>query len=253
MGQIALITGASSGIGEEFGRQFADRGYDVILTARRAGLLAALAADLAGKHGVRVETLVADLADSGGIAAVEARLATGDTHVLVNNAGFGIGKTFAKAELAGQQAMLSVHVIAPMRLIHAALPGMIQRHSGGVINVASLAAFFSIPGNANYSATKAYLTRFSRAVHGEVRRKGVTVQALCPGFTNTPMHHNPETGRFEGRGPAFLWGSAASVVNTSLRAFDRHRSLCVPGGLNRVIYWMGKLGIADALLPYLRL
>ncbi len=189
-----------------------------------------------------------------GIATVEARLAAGDVHLLVNNAGFGIAKTFAKADLSGQQAMLSVHMIAPMRLMHAALPGMIERRSGGVINVASLAAFFSIPGNANYSATKAYLVRFSRAVHGEVRRKGVTVQALCPGFTVTPMHNNPQTGRFEGRGPAFLWGSAGSVVaRIAVRIRPPPVRCVVPGAINKLVYWTGKLGIADALLPYARL
>jgi len=118
-----------------------------------------------------------------------------------------------------------------------------------VINVASLAAFFSLPTNATYSATKAYLMRFSRAVHGEVRRKGVTVQALCPGFTESEMHVNPATGRFQRRGPAFLWAGATPVVEASLRAFDRRQSLCVPGRLNKVFYWIGKLGIAEPLLP----
>ena len=148
--------------------------------------------------------------------------------------------------------MLSVHMIAPMRLMYAALPAMIERRSGGVINVASLAAFFSLPGNANYSATKAYLMRFSRAVHGEVRRKGVTVQALCPGFTVTEFHDDVDRVRFERQGPAFLWGSAADAVRSSLSAFDHHSSLCIPGGINKVVYWIGKLGVADAVLPLLR-
>ena len=249
MTQTALITGASSGIGAEFARQVAGRGYHVILTARRAERLDALAAELKAKHGVQVETVVADLAVEHGIADVEARGGRGDVSLLINNAGFGIGKTFARAELQGQEAMLSVHMMAPMRLMHAALPAMIDLGGGGVINVASLAAFFSLPGNANYSATKAYLMRFSRAVHGEVRRKGVTVQALCPGFTVTEFHDDQERVRYERRGPAFMWGSAESVVRTSLHAFDRRQSLCIPGGINKVVYWIGKLGLADALLP----
>lgn len=249
MPSLALVTGASSGIGEEFARQLAARGYDLIVTARRAERLSALAAELAAMHGVQVETLVADLADAGGIEAVEARLRSGDADLLINNAGFGIAKAFARTELSWQQAMLSVHVIAPMRFIHAALPGMIERRNGGVINVASLMAFFSLPGNANYSATKAYLMRFSRAVHGEVRRKGVTVQALCPGFTETEMHFNSKTGRFERLGPGFLWASPMSVVQSSLRAYDHRHSLCVPGAINKVVYWIGRLGIVDPLLP----
>lgn len=250
MTPVALITGASSGIGEEFARQLAARGCNLVLTARRAERLAALAAELMAKHDVRAETVVADLSVPEGVSAVAARAGAGDIDMLVNNAGFGIGKKFAQAGLDGQQAMLSVHVLAPMRLMHAALPGMIERGRGGVINVASLAAFFSLPTEANYSATKAYLMRFSRAVHGEVRRKGVTVQALCPGFTVTEMHLNPKTGRFERRGPAFLWSDASSVVRASLHAFDRRKSLCVPGAANKVVYWIGKLGVADALLPF---
>jgi short-subunit dehydrogenase len=252
MSQVALITGASSGIGAEFSRQAAARGYDLILTARRAERLSALAAELTTQCGIMVETITADLAAEDGISALEERLSHGDVGLLVNNAGFGIGKSFARAELAGQGALLSVHVIAPMRLTHVALPTMIERRSGGVINVASLAAFFSLPGNANYSATKAYLMNFSRAVHGEVSRKGVTVQALCPGFTVTEFHDDRERVRFERRGPAFIWSSAADVVRKSLRAFDRRQSLCIPGGINKVIYWIGKLGLADPFLPLLR-
>jgi short-subunit dehydrogenase len=252
MTRIALITGASSGIGAEFARQLAGRRCDLVLTARRTQMLDALANDLKARHGIEVETLTADLATPDGIALVEARLARGDVDLLVNNAGFGIGKTFARAELAGQEAMLSVHMLAPMRLMHAALPAMIERRRGGVINVASLAAFFSLPGNANYSATKAYLMRFSRAVDGEVRRKGVTVQALCPGFTITEFHDDVERVRFERRGPAFIWGSAADVVRASLRAFDRRQSLCIPGAVNKAAYWVGKTGIADLVLPLFR-
>jgi short-subunit dehydrogenase len=246
----ALITGASSGIGEEFSRQLARRGYGLVLTARRAERLSRLASELGEKHGIQVETLRADLSDPAGVSAVEARAAAGDITLLVNNAGFGIGKKFARSGLGRQEAMLSVHVTAPMRLMHATLPAMMNQHAGGVINVASLAAFFSIPGDANYSATKAYLARFSRAVHGEVRASGVTVQALCPGLTVTEMHFNRQTGKFEGRGPKFIWSSAAVVVQSSLRAFDRGRSLCVPGGINKVIYWLGKWGVADAVLPF---
>ena len=197
-----------------------------------------------------METLPADLSIPDGIAAVAARAHAGDVDLLVNNAGFGIGKKFAHAGLGGQEAMLSVHIQAPMQLMHAVLPAMIERHRGGVINVASLAAYFSLPTEANYSATKAYLVRFSRAVHGEVRRTGVTVQALCPGFTVSEMHIDRQTGQFKRQGPAFLWSEASEVVGASLHAFDRRKSLCVPGGINKLVYWIGKLGLADVFLPY---
>ncbi len=247
--QIALVTGASSGMGAEFARQLAARGNDLVLSARREARLAALGEELAARHGVAYEVLGADLSAEAGIAAVEARLKRGDVHLLVNNAGFDIRKPFAQADLAGQAAMLSVHMVAPMRLTHAALPAMLARRSGGVINVASLAAFVSLPGNANYSATKAYLMRFSRAVHLEVRRRGVTVQALCPGFTVTEFHDDQERVQFKRRGPGFLWAPADAVVRDSLRAFDRHKALCVPGAINRAIYRVCKLGVADALIP----
>jgi len=247
--KLALITGASSGIGAVFGRQLAARKYDLVLTARRAERLEALGRELAAECGVKCETLPADLSDEEGIAVVEGRVLEGDVDLLINNAGFGIGKSFARADLAGQQAMVMVHVVAPMRLMHAARPAMIEGRRGGVINVASLAAFVSLPGNANYSATKAYLVRFSRAVHAEVKRKDVTVQVLCPGFTLTELHDDQARVQFERRGPAFLWGSAEAVVRESLRAFDRRRSLCVPGRINKALYWVGKLGVADAMVP----
>jgi uncharacterized protein len=247
---LALVTGASSGIGAEFARQLAARSHDLVLTARRKDRLAALAAELAGKYTIRADFLVADLGEEAGIAAVETRLAQGDVHLLVNNAGFGIATAFAKSELASQSAMLSVHILAPMRLMHVALPHMIARRGGGVINVASLASFISLPGNANYSATKAYLMRFSRSVHLEVRRTGVTVQALCPGFVVTEFHDDQERVRLERKNsPAFLWMPANRVVADSLKAFDRHRSLVIPSAIYKVAYWIAKLGIADAMMP----
>jgi hypothetical protein len=192
---------------------------------------------------------VADLADDAGIATVERRVAEGDVDLLVNNAGFGIGKKFAHADLAGQEAMTRVHMTAPMRLMRAALPFMLERRRGGVINVASLAAFMSLPGNANYCATKAYLMRFSRTVDAEVRRKGVTVQALCPGFVVTEFHDETERVSMEKRGPGFMWMPASYVVREALQGHDRGKSLVVPGAGYRLVYWLAKTGLPDALAP----
>ena len=170
--------------------------------------------------------------------------------LLVNNAGFGISGSLARAELQGQLDMLNVHVVAAMHLSHAALPGMITRGSGGIINVASLAAFMALPGEVNYCATKAYLVTFSQALAAEVRRKGVRVQALCPGFTITEFHDEPDrpgAGR-EGY-PRFLWGSSQAVVADSLRALDRGQVVCVPGFVNRMIRLLTRTGLVNRLAP----
>jgi uncharacterized protein len=249
--RTALITGASGGIGAEFARQLAARGYDLILVARRGERLEALATALQGRHGISAEPLVADLAIPGEVERVAARLAELNTlALLVNNAGFGISGSLARAELQGQLDMLNVHMVATMRLSHAALPGMITRGSGGIINVASLAAFMALPGEVNYCATKAYLVTFSQALAGEVRRKGVKVQALCPGFTITELHDEPgRPGAGREGFPRFLWGPSQAVVADSLRALDRGQVICVPGFINRMILLLTRTGLVNRLAP----
>lgn len=246
---FALITGASSGIGAEFARQLAARGYHLVLGGRRADRLSALAAELSARHGVVAEPLVADLADPAGVAAVEQRIGrTAPLALLVNNAGFGNGGEFYRVELQGQLDMLNVHMVASMRLARAALPGMVDRGAGGIINVASLAAFMALPGHANYCATKAYLVTFSRALAAEVKAKGVKVQALCPGFTITEFHDTPASPGADRVGsPRFLWGSAQAVVADSLRALDRGQVICVPGFINRIAFGLARLGVVNAL------
>jgi len=249
--KTALITGASSGLGAEFARQLATRGHDLILVARRRDRLAALAEELSGRHGITAEPLTADLADPAGIAQVAAYIAgLPRLDLLVNNAGFGIGGAFAEADVAGQADMLHVHMMAPMRLSHAALPGMIARRSGGIINVASVAAFVALPGDANYCATKAYLVTFSQALAMETRRYGVRVQALRPGFTVTEFHdHTDRVGFDRNASPRFLWGPASAVVTASLRGLERGQVICVPGFLNRVIMLLARTGLVNRLAP----
>jgi hypothetical protein len=223
----ALITGASSGIGAEFARQLAARGFDLILVARRRDRLEQLAAELAG---VEVEVLTADLTVDAELAVVERRLSTAENlELLINNAGFGTRGKFFEAELEGQDRMHRLHVLATMRLTHAALPGMVARGRGGVINVSSVAAFGITPGSVSYCSTKAWMNRFTETLALELHSGGspVKVQALCPGFTYTEFHD--VIGMDRKTIPAGWWTRAEEVVAASLRGLERGRTVVIPG------------------------
>jgi short-subunit dehydrogenase len=230
----ALITGASSGIGAEFARQLAREGYDLILVARREDRMASLGDALQQEYGIHYQALPADLVQEAGIQRVEARLEKGEVGLLVNNAGFGLVGTFSEIELDKHIAMNRVHMTASMRLIHAALPGMLDRDKGGIINVASMAAFIPLR-NVSYAATKAYLVTFSEALSNELYRSGVHIQALCPGFTTTEFHDNRDLSQFRrSQIPSPLWSKVEDVVAESLRALARDQVICVPGFLYKV-------------------
>jgi short-subunit dehydrogenase len=248
--KTALITGASSGIGAAFARRLAAEDYDLILLARREERLAALADELGGRYGVVALRLAADLTDPAGLEEVEKHLASREpVDLLVNSAGFGARGDFARVDLHRQLEMIQLHVLASVRLARAVLPGMIERDRGGIINVASLEAFIPLPGDAIYSATKAFLVTFSQALHEELRETGVRVQALCPGFTRTELHSVEQLPESDlARIPAMLWSSADEVVAASLRALPRGPVICVPGWKNRVIVALARLGVVRVLL-----
>jgi short-subunit dehydrogenase len=248
---VALITGASSGLGAVFARQLASQGYDLVLVARRAERLADLAAELQQHYPISVEILAADLARPADVERVESHV-TGieGLDMLVNNAGFGTTGRFAEVDLAKSMDMIEVHIIASMRLCRAALPGMLARRRGSLINVASVAAFTPMPGNANYAATKAYLLTFSKALHAELRGTGVKVQALCPGFTYTGFH---DTSEFEGfkrsQIPAILWMTAEDVVAASLKSLKRNQAVCIPGLRYRLLVAVAGGPLMSLMLP----
>jgi len=233
----ALITGASSGIGRAFAVQLAASGTDLVLVARRRDRLDELADRLRAEHRIEIEVLVADLTDDGDLATVEARL--GDDRepvdLLVNNAGFATTGRFAALPGDREVAEIRLNVLAPVRLTRAALPGMVDRGHGGVVNVSSIASLQPLPYWATYAATKAYLTSFSEAVHEEVRSQGVVVLALMPGFTHTELQA-PPVGI-----PGPLWMEAEQVVKSGLAALDRRRASRVPGALNRVVATLSRL------------
>ena len=227
---IALITGASSGIGAAFALALAERGHDLILIGRRREKLADVARRAGGDQGAASEIIVMDLAQRADLERLAERASGEDRlDLLVNNAGFGVPGFLAETDPKEQLAMVDVHVAAALRLTAAALPGMTARGRGGIVNVSSLAAFFPTRGNANYAATKAYLNTFTVALAAELRGTGVRVQALCPGFTRTDFHSRPG---FEERprrsAPEWLWLTAQGVVEASLAGLDRGRVIVIP-------------------------
>lgn len=223
----AVITGASSGIGAEYARQLAARGADVVLVARDRAALDALAHEIRSRHGVHVEVLAADLLDAGERAAVETRLrsAAQPVEVLVNNAGFGLPLDFERNDIEAEAAHLALHVEVPMRLMHAALEGMCARGSGRILNIASVAAF--IP-RSTYGAAKGWIVSFSRWANARYAPRGVTVTAVCPGFTHTDFHRRMGLEAGSEGVPAGLWLNAAFVVRASLRDAARGRPVSIP-------------------------
>ena len=226
---LAIVTGATAGIGREFADQLGARGYDLLLVARDRERLAATAESLAAVHGVAAEAFPADLSRDQDVTSLAKRLAASPRlALLVNNAGFGSRGRLAEADTERQEAMLRLHVLAPMRLTRAALPALLAQPRGGVINVSSVAGFIYSAGNVNYCATKAYLTTFSEGLAAELHGTGVRVQALCPGFTRTEFH--ARMAEAVETHPRFLWLSARAVVAYSLERLDRGGPVvCVPG------------------------
>ncbi len=241
---LALVTGASSGIGRAIAVQLAAEGSDLVVVARRRDRLEGLAEELRTRHGVKVDVLVADVTDPEQLAVVEDRLRDGAPPVdlLVNNAGRGGQGPFAERSIDDQEGQIRLNVLAPVRLTHAALGPMLARGAGGVLNVSSIAGLQPMPNVATYSATKAYLSNFTHAVHEEVRGRGVTVTNLLPGFTRTEFHETARISRSVVPGPA--WMRSEAVARAGLDAVARGRAECVPGlgyrilaGISSVLPW----------------
>ncbi len=236
--QVALVTGASSGIGAVFARELSARGFDMILVARRRERLERLASELGG-----AEVLVADLAVDTDLRRVEERIAAEpNLEFLVNNAGFGSQGRFWEAGLEVQDRMHRLHVIATLRLTHAALGVMLARAQGSIVNVSSVAGFLHNPFSVSYGATKAWISSFTEALYVELKSIGspVRVQALCPGFTLSEFHD--VLGIDRSVIPRSLWMSAESVVETSLRSLEQDKVIVIPGWRYRwFVYFQQRL------------
>ncbi|MDP9086857.1 MAG: SDR family oxidoreductase [Pseudomonadota bacterium] len=228
MTPIALITGASAGLGSEFARQLSSKGYRLVLVARRKDRLDALVAELGHARAV-----TSDLAVPGAVAALMADLAVhGETvSLLVNNAGFGLGGRFAGLSGERQRGMIDLNCGALTELAHAVLPDMLAKRRGAILNVASTASFQPGPGMAVYFATKAFVLSFSEALHEELRGTGVTVTALCPGPTATEFG---EVAGFAAGGVSDKLGARASdVVRAGIEGLAEGRAVVIPGLLNK--------------------
>lgn len=230
--RLAIVTGASAGIGAAFAERLARDAYDLVLVARRRDRLDALAERLVRAHERRVEVLVADLGSSAGVRAVEARIAAEPSlELVVNNAGFGTSGRFGELDRDAEEEEVRLNVLALLRLTHAAVAAMQPRGHGSVINVSSLAGFQPAPFNATYAATKAFVNSFTQAVSEELRGSGVRLQLLCPGFTRTEFQ--AVAGVRIDELPGFAWMSPEAVVACSLEALRKGDLLVIPGGGNK--------------------
>ena len=236
---IALVTGATAGIGAAFAELLASENHDLVIVARDLPRLNQRADEWRSKFGVEVEVIQADLSRDEDIRRIELRLQniSRPIEVLINNAGFGINKSFTASDIAEEIALLDVLVTAPMRLMHAVLPGMKDRDSGIIINVSSVAGWIA---GGTYSAAKSYLTVLSESLHTELKATNVRVHALCPGFTRTEFH---QRGNMKMGGlPKWFWLTAEQVVKDSWIAAKSGKALSVPGRQYKVLSLITRFG-----------
>ncbi|MEU4685146.1 SDR family NAD(P)-dependent oxidoreductase [Streptomyces xinghaiensis] len=240
----ALITGATAGIGAAFARRLASDGHHLVLVARDEKRLREQATELHDRHGIEVEVLPADLSTEEGIEAVGARLEerTHPVDLLVNNAGFGHRGAFLDVPVEDELTMLKVHCEAVLRLTYTAVAGMRNRGRGGVINVASVAAF--VP-RGTYGASKAWVVQFTQGVAHDLAGSGVRLMALCPGFVRTEFHERAGVGT--DNIPGWMWLDADRLVEAAIKDLDRGKSLSVPDPRYKTLTGLVKLAPRNML------
>jgi uncharacterized protein len=236
--RTALITGASAGIGEAFADVFAAEGFDLVITARREDRLRAVATRIEQQYRARVHIIIEDLADPAAPARLCGEIASRGLRIdaLVNNAGYGVTGVYTSSEWSRHADFLQVMVVAVAELTHRLLPGMIDRSYGRIVNVASLAGLSPAPaGHTLYAASKAFVIKFSEALAGEVKKHGVLVTAVCPGFTLSEFHDVTGTRATVSRLPRFLWMDAPTVARQGFNAVMSGVPIYVNGRVNRAI------------------
>ena len=243
--KLALVTGASAGIGWAFAHILASQGYDLAITARRGERLERLAEEVRLRAGVEVLVAADDMSDPEAPGRIlDVLTAHGRTaDVLINNAGYGLPGAYADTAWPDQQALLQVMLNGPCELAHRVLPGMLARRFGRIVNVSSLAGL--VPGAAGhtlYAATKSFMVRFSQSLHLETEGQGVHVTALCPGFTYSEFHDvNGTRARTEASVPSWMWMGADEVAAAGYEAMEANRAVCVPGAPNKAVAALAKL------------
>jgi hypothetical protein len=254
---LALVTGATSGIGAAFAEELARQGYDLILTGRREELLSAVADRVRASHGVSVQTIIGDLTGGETEKLVIGTIESEDVEFLVNNAGSGLSADFVTSDRAKLEQLREILAGIPSRFIHAALPAMVEAGRGTIINVGSLAGRLAVPGSSVYVAAKIYLERLSETLALELFGKGVVVQALIPGYVRTDFHRSvPDYKRKQRSRGAIRWMEPNDVVQISMKVAERARKrlqhgratlprprdvIVIPGMLNRLLGGVGRM------------
>jgi hypothetical protein len=240
-GKTALVTGASAGIGKAFAELLAERGYGLVLTARRRDRLDELASRLTGKHGIPTHVVVADLAEPAASAQIADAVRAQGLHidVLINNAGYGVPGSYVSVAWADHQRFMQIMMTAVCDLTYRLLPPMVERGWGRVINIASVAGMVPAPaGHTLYGASKAFIIRFSEALAAENAPKGVNVTAVCPGFTYSEFHDVTGTRQQMSSMPSMLWLDAHDVAREGYDAVMRGDSVVVNGRIYRFLLWL---------------
>jgi hypothetical protein len=251
-GRWAFVTGASSGLGEEFARQLAEHGAHLVLTARSVDRLRALAAQLGAAHAVQVRVIGADLAAEGGVEALLRELDALGVPIdhVIANAGFGLWGPFVERDERSQTEMVRVNCEAVVGVVRHCLPGIVARQRGGVLLIASTAAFQPMPSLAVYGATKAFVLSFGQAIAEELRGTGVRVSVVCPGPVPTAFHQRAGIEIPD----AYRWAvvSAQECVRRALAGYAARRRIVIPGALNQVGALVARLVPHRVLVPVVR-
>lgn len=252
--KTALVTGASAGIGLDYADFLAERGWNLVLTARRTERLEAAAERIQKAHNVTCTIITADLACRDAPVMIMDALNTKDIHIdaLINNAGYALATSFARTDWDDIQDFLQVMVGAVTHLPHLVLPGMQRKGYGRIVNIASLAAFAPEPIGSLYPSVKRYMVSMSRAIHVETRGTGVHCVATCPGFTWTEFHDVLGMRKEVSSVPKILWQNARAVVKESWKAAEKNRAVHVTGIPNKILHglcWLTPHRLAHGMMP----